>query len=216
MATITLGSNTYTLIPLPSSPGFSEISVSMLDSVAMVSSPYVPSQAQTQTWPGADAWGMQLTLPKMIHSLSSPWRAFLAAMRGKQNVIQIGDPLGVNPAGVAKGAPVVDGTISGSNAVSATVLNTRGWAPGLYRQLLAGDYVQIVDRLYQVCAEVDADVNGDAQISIWPSLRETPADGTTINLVNCKGVFRLASNKRQWHAGNDRLTQISFQLTEVR
>jgi hypothetical protein len=214
--TITLGANTYTLIRLPAFPGFSEISVSMLDSVALVESPYVPSQAQEQAWPGADRWAMQLSLPKMTRRVAAPWIAFLAAMRGRQNVIQVGDPLGRTPAGFAKGAPVIDGTITGGNAVSAVTLCTRGWTASVYRQLLPGDYLQVGSRLHLVCAEVDADASGKAQISVWPSLRETPADAAPIILANSAGVFRLASNQRQWHASNDQLVQISFSLTEAR
>jgi hypothetical protein len=287
MSTITLGTNTYTAISVPAAPGFSEIAVTMADAIAVVSSPFVPSQSQTQIWPGADAWSMQVTLPKMTRSLSAQWQAFLAGLRGQANVLQLGDPLGFNPQGKASGAPIVSscvgslalaaggsgytsapavsfsggggagaaataivsgGAVTGltltnpgsaytsapavtltggagagaavtaqlSNAVSATLLNTRGWTPGVYGLLLPGDYLQIGYRLYMAASQVNADTNGNAQISVWPSLRETPADGATVSLVNCQGVFRLAANKRTWHTSNDQLAQISFGLTEVR
>lgn len=215
MATITLGPNTYTLVALPSL-GFSELTISFFDAVAVVGSPYVPSQAQTQTWPGADGWGAQIALPKQCAADGAKWRAFLAGLRGMQNVFQLSDPLHPNPAGVAKGAPLVDGTIGGGNAVTAVTLNTRGWLASTYRQLLPGDYLQIGYRLHMVVAEVDSDSAGKAQISIYPSLRETPADGTAITLVNCKGVFRLSGNKRQWHATADKLIQTGFSCTEAR
>src|SRR5665213_1749528 len=168
MPTITIGGNTYTLITLPASPGFTDVAISMMDAVSVLPSPYVPSQVQTQAWPGADGWGAQLSLPKMTDIMAGQWRGFLAALRGAQNVFQLGDPLRPRPCGVASGTPVVDGTIGGGNAVTAVTLNTRGWLPSVYRQLLAGDYLQIGYRLYMVCAEVDADVNGKAQISVYP------------------------------------------------
>jgi hypothetical protein len=216
MATITLGSNTFTLIPLPVSPGFVDITPTMMDSVAVVGSPYVPSQNQTQKWPGADGWSMQATLPKMTDATAGPWIGFFGALRGRTNVFQLGDSRRPRPLGVASGAPVVDGTISGGNAVAAERLNIRGLLPSVYRWLLPGDYMQVVNRLYVVCAEVDTDVNGKAQVWVFPSLRETPADGTLINLINPVGVFRLASNKRQWHTSVDRLSQASLQCTEAR
>jgi hypothetical protein len=287
MSTITLGGNTYNLIVPPASPGFSDVGVSLMDAVAVVSSPYTPSQSQTQQWPGADAWGLQLSLPKMTPRTAAAWRGFLGAMIGMQNVIQVGDPLNKLPLGAAKGAPVAaatvislalgaggtgytsaptvgftggggtgasatavltGGSVTGfaglvggegftsaptisftggggtgaaaiaqiSNAPSSIVLYSRGWTASVYRQLLSGDYIQIGNRLYMATGEVDADANGDAAIPIWPSLRETPADGAVLKLTNCQGVFRLASNLRKWHAAVDQLAEISFQFSEVR
>jgi hypothetical protein len=216
MATITIGSNTYNLITLPANVGLSDITFSMEDTVAVVDSPYVPSQIQTQTWPGADRWGFQAMLPKMTQWDAAQWIAFLAALRGRANVFQLGNPVRTKPAGAAKGTPLVDGTISGGNATSATTLDTKGWTPNIYRQLLAGDYMQIGYRFYMCVANVNSDANGKAQISIWPSLRETPADGAPIILANPVGVFRLANNLRNFHTTVDRLSQVSLQGTEVR
>jgi hypothetical protein len=215
MSTITLGPNTYTLIPLPSSPGFSGISVSMMDAVANVPSPFVPSQQQTQIWPGADAWSLKLSLPKMHRKFAGAWLGFLAGMRGMQNVVQLGDPLGADPQGKAEGAPVC-ATSGSNNALNATTLVTRGWVANVFGQLQPGDYLQIGSRLHQAVAQVNSDGSGNASISVWPSLREVPADGTAIKLVNCQGVFRLASNLRTWHADATQLYQVSFQFTEVR
>jgi hypothetical protein len=110
------------------------------------------------------------------------------------------------------GTPLVNGT----NLVTANTLATKGWALNTYRLLYPGDYLGILNRLYQVTAQVDSDGSGHASISIWPSLRDTLSDGTAINLVNTFGVFRLSSNKRQWHASPRQLTQISFSAIEVR
>lgn len=215
MATITLGSNTYNLVTPPASPGFTDIQVSMMDAVAVVSSPFVPSQQQTQAWPGADAWSLKLSLPKMHRLHAAPWIGFLGGMRGMSNVVQLGDPLGAQPQGSPGGAPVAS-TSGLLNALGATALATRGWPASKYRLLQPGDYIQVVNRLYQAVTEVDSDSSGDATINIWPSLRETPADGTALKLNNCQGVFRLASNLRSWHAAVDKLAEISFTFTEVR
>ena len=214
MATLTLGDNTYTLIALPAHPAPAAISIVMQDAVAVVESPYVPQQNQTQIWPAADRWSFQIEMPKMARSTAMPWLAFLAALQGLTNVFQIGDPLGKRPSGVAEGAPVVAAG-SGLNAVGAIVLTTRGWTPNKFGQLLPGDYLQIGLRLHQVTAQVNSDGAGNAAISLWPSLRETPADGTALGLVNPVGVFRLSSNKRQWHASPATLTELGFGCNEV-
>jgi hypothetical protein len=215
MSTVTLGGNTYTLITMPGDSGFfAAISVTMADAVAIVESPYVPAQNQTQIWPAADRWSFQIQLPKMTRATAAPWISFLAALQGFQNVFQVGDPLGRIAAGVADGAPVVTAG-TGLNAVGGVSLVTRGWTPNKYRQLMPGDYIQVKLRLYQVTAQVNADASGNATISLWPSLRETPDDATPVHLVNPRGVFRLSSNKRQWHASPAQLTEIGFACSEV-
>lgn len=214
MATITVSGTVYTLIALPAKPAPAAITVTLQDSVAIVESPYVPTQNQTQIWPAADRWSMQIELPPMARATAMPWIAFLGALQGMQNVFQVGDPLGRAPLGVAAGAPVVAAG-SGLNAVGAVSLSTRGWTANKYGQLLPGDYLQIGLRLHQVTAQVNSDASGNATIAIWPSLRETPADGTAIDLTNPVGVFRLSSNKRQWHASPAQLTAIGFTCNEV-
>jgi hypothetical protein len=206
--------NTYTLIALPDTPAPAAISVTMMDAVAIVESPFVPGQAQTQIWPAADRWMFQVQMPKMPRATAMNWLGFFGALQGMQNVFQIGDPMGKTPQGMAAGLPVVNAG-SGLNAVGSTTLSSRGWLPGMWRQLLPGDYIQIGWRLHQVTAQVNADSSGQADIAIWPSLRETPDDGTMISLTTPKGVFRLSSNKRQWHASPATLTDISFSCSEV-
>jgi hypothetical protein len=214
VATISLSGNTYTLIALPATPAPSAISMAMTDTVAVVESPFVPAQAQTMIWPAADRWSMDISLPKMRRSTAVAWIAFLAALQGLTNVFQIGDPLGKRPTGIAQGVPVVAAG-SGLNAMGAVALTTRGWTANKYGQLLPGDYIQIGFRFHQITAQVNADASGNATLAIWPSLRETPADGTAISLVNPVGVFRLSSNKRQWHASPASLTELGFSCNEV-
>ena len=214
-SSITIGSNTYTLISLPSSPGLSSIDVTFEDSVALVSSPFVPSQIQTQAWPGADAWSVTFTLPKMIRAMAAPWRGVLAELRGMQNVFQIGDPFCTAPLGVATGTPVCN-TTGANNLAMATSLVTSGWTHSVTGILLAGDYIQLGYRLYQVCENVNSDSSGNVTIPIWPSLRESPAYGSSLVLNNTKGLFRLAQNQRSWHGEYGGLLQISFKCSEVR
>jgi hypothetical protein len=212
---ITVGTNSYNLIPLPTFPGVSQISLTMEDSVAVVQSPFVPSQVQTQTWPGADKWSLEFTLPKMSRQTAAPWRGFMGGLIGMQNVFQMGDPYCATPLGAANGAPVCDST-GVTNLICSNTLITSGWRPNTYVQLLVGDYLQIGYHLYQACANANSDSSGNAPISIWPSLRESPANGTAITLINTVGLWRLASNTRVWHNDFTRLAQISFKAAEVR
>jgi hypothetical protein len=217
--TITVGGKTFTLITLPSYPCFSDIDFTLTDNVAVVESPYVPSQSQTQTWPGADAWAAQVQLPPLDRVTAAPWKSFLADCRGMMNVFQLGDhsaPLVQGDA--SQNIPLVDGTVSTNNAYTSTTLFTKGWKPNQTRLLLPSDYLQVGYRLYMVTGQalINSDSNGNAQIPIFPSLRETPPDGTPLVLSHPVGLFRLAANKRDWHTAVTKFTTISFKAIEVR
>jgi hypothetical protein len=67
-----------------------------------------------------------------------------------------------------------------------------------------------------VTAIVNSDSSGDATLAIWPSLRETPADGTALQLANPQGLFRLSSNRRPVQASPTRLTTFSLRAVEAR
>src|SRR5581483_3174765 len=148
MTTITIGSSSYSLVDMPVAPGFADISVSMNDTVAEVISPFTRQLPQVQEWPGGDWWEAQLTLPAMMREQAAPWIAFLAELRGKANVLQLGDPVAQNPLGMALGVPLIDNSVSGSNQPLTKTLNTKGWAPNQFRLLLPGDHLQIGYRLH--------------------------------------------------------------------
>jgi hypothetical protein len=187
----------------------------MNDTVATVQSPFT-LQTQTQTWPGADWWEAQVTLPPMPRSQAAAWIAWLAQLRGKQCVFLLGDSSATSPQGSPRGVPVIDGTVSSGNAVSSTVLYTKGWAATAHRLLLPGDYLQVGNRIYMCLDNVTSDVSGKAAINVWPSIREIPSDETAINLRNPTGLFRLADNARQWNFDVAQLFGLSFRCTEVR
>lgn len=206
---------TYNLATLPTSPGPKSVVFAMHDTVAVSRSPFT-GLTQTQIWPGADYWEVQIALPPMPRSEAAPWIAFFMSLRGQANVFQIGDPGGVSPQGTPIGAPVVNGANpSTNNLPGATTLYTRGWQENAFRLLLPGDYLQIGYRLYTCLDTVNSDASGDASFTIWPSLREQPADGTTITFANTTGLFRLSDNARQWTNDYNRLLTMTLQATEA-
>jgi hypothetical protein len=223
-----LGGKTYQCVSMPTSPGLSQVGVDMVDAVAVVSSPFVPGQSQTQAWPGADLWTMTITLPKLTAAQAAAWRGFIAELRGMQNIFQLGDPFGTAPRGVALGAPVATTVDPTLNLASAITLATAGWTPNINGQLKAGDYISLLScpslgspgvnsyRLHQVCEDVNSDANGDATITIWPSLREAPPSGLPLILRNTTGTFRLAQNRRGWQNDFGRLSSISLKCVEAR
>ncbi len=212
MTTITLGSNTYNLVTLPTSSAPAQMELGMTDSVAVVQSPYVPSQMQTQQWPGADAWDATITLPPLTAAQAADWEGFLAELRGPLNVFQIGDPRRTHPLGVATGTP----TVAAGATLNGLTLPTTGWTVSVTGILLRGDMIQVGYRLYRVCETVNSDSSGNATLAVWPSLREVPAASAAVTLTNPVGAFRLAAGRRASQFSPYRLTTMSFKATEVR
>lgn len=213
ITTITLNGNTVSVVTLPSSPGFRSVEFSYSNAVAIVTSIFT-GQTQAQRWAGADLWSGKATLPQLTQVQADGWIAALLQLQGMTNAFMLGDPLKKAPRGTALGAPVADGSVAMSSGGST--LYTYGWTVSQNGLLLPGDYLQIGYRLHRVLDAVNSDVNGKAPISIWPSLREVPADGTPLVLNSAKGLFRLADNKGTWSADYTRLSSITIPFMEYR
>jgi hypothetical protein len=204
--------NGWDIISRPSSPAWKQLDFTAHDSVGVTQSPFT-IQSQTQYWAGGDYWLVNASLPAMSNTNADAWVSFLLECRGRLNVFQLSDPSKKKPSGRPAGTPLVSGT----NAATATVLNTRGWKPLTNRLLLPRDYIQIGCRLYNVVsAPVNSDSSGNATINIWPSLREQVTDGTAIITVNCTGLFRLASNDREYTFRETKTVGLSFKCEEAR
>lgn len=207
--------NGASIVALPTDPGLHSVEFSMNDAVAIVSSPFT-GQTQAQQWPGADSMTGTVTLPPLTQGEADNWIAFLMELRGMANCFQLGDPIKATPRGNPRGVPVVDMSMAGSNIVGAQTLRTKGWAANCFGLLLPGDNLQIGYRLHKVLDRVNSDANGNASISIWPSMRDLPTDGEKVVLKAPVGLYRLATNKRTWSSDYTFLSSISFQIQEYR
>ena len=201
--------NGLLLIPLPTVPAAAaSLDFTMIDIVGETISPFT-GQVQTYDW-RASWLEASVNLPPMPDNTGRAWVAFLMALRGITNVFQLGDPLGINPLGSAAGAPVVRG-----GGQTGYALATSGWVPGASGVLLPGDWLQVGFRLYRNLVQVNADGVGDATLSIWPQLRESPTDGTTVVLHNTQGLWRLKSNSRKWSESDARMYGVQFDIVEA-
>ena len=210
-STITIGSNSYTLCTIPTSPGAAEIELGMNDAVTVFTSPFTGTQ-QTQLFPGGDSWDATITLPPMTRQEAAPWEGFLAELRGKANVFQLGDLRYASPLGAGWGFPITSGT----NLAMTTSLTTSGWMPHSATVLKTNDMFSLGYRLYKVCEDAVSDSSGAATLNIWPSLREAPAAGVSLVIASPKGLFRLKDNRRAIHWSPSRLTTISISCVEAR
>ena len=203
--------NGASIIVFPTCPGIKQLNLTMNDTTPVSTSPFTGVQ-QVQAWPGADFWTADLTLPQMTSETVAEWEGFLGECRGMTNVFYIGHPFHISPRGSASGTPVCNGV----TAPMSYTLTTRGWTPNMYRLLLPGDHLQIGYRLHRVLTQVNSDANGDATISVWPSIREATTDGEPVILNHPQGLFRLASNKRSILSAETRLSAVTLSVIEAR
>lgn len=183
-------------LTLPVAPGFNQFKLLRMPVVGVTASPYTGAQ-EVQVWPG-QWWEAEVGLPSMTRAQIGAWRAFFAKLNGRAGTFLMGDPNFKAPLGSAAatpGTPVVDGAHSAMDAV----LSIGGAPLSASGYLLAGDFIQLgtgaSSRLHMVLNDVDTDGSGDADIDIWPRLRDDYAGGETVTLNNCKGVFRLRDNQ---------------------
>lgn len=216
ITTITINSNSYSLVAIPGYPGPADVEIGMNDAVSVNRSPFSGVE-QALLWASGDFWDATITLPSMTAAIAGPWEGFLGELRGRANVFQLVDPRRIAPLGSGQGQPVVAAG-TGLNLTGTTALSTRGWRVSTSRLLLRGDRFQVGYRLYMVCEDVASDGSGNATITVWPSLRESPADGTALILAKPAGLFRLAQNRRtlQSSANRGKLTTLSLPCVEAR
>ena len=199
-------------ISLPTTPGPRKVRLRPARAAAFVASPY-SFAGQAQVHPGA-RWLVELELPLMDRASAEPWIAALLQLDGPAGTFLLGDPLGTSPRGSAAGTPRVAG-----GGQTGRTLSTDGWTPDAAGVLLAGDWIQLgsgeQQRIYKVQGDVDADAAGAASVSIWPDLRESPADAEALVLTAPQGVFRLAGGELPYEEVPPDLYDIAFAAVEA-
>jgi hypothetical protein len=146
-----------------------------------------PFTMQTQVWQfTGEMWIAEVTLPIMDRATAEAWNCFLLKLNGPVQTFFLGDPSAATPRGSASGSPKVNG---GSQVGKS--LNTKGWTASQTNILREGDYIQIGNYLYKNLTDANSDGSGNATLDIWPRLRSSPADNTTIITSSAKGLFRL-------------------------
>jgi len=201
--------NGWTIVVPPASPAApATIDFTLQDIVASVDNPFTGAQ-QFQDWQTSFIEA-SVSMPPLTAKQAPAWIAFLMSLRGSLNVFQLGDPLRTAPQGSGAGSPAVNG----ANQTGYSLL-TKGWTASAAGVLLPGDWLQIGYRLYSNLAIVNADGSGGATLSIWPQLRESPADSDAIILNNTKGLFRLAANTRKFSEAANRTYGMQFEIREA-
>lgn len=141
--------------------------------------------------------------------------AWLVSLNGIEGSFLLPPPgYSAGARGSLLGVPVVMGS-----GQTGKVLATDGWTPSAANVLKPGDWFQLgagsAAHLHMVVQAATADVYGQANLEIWPRLRSSPADNDALTVVNPRGVFRLAENKRSWSIEAALNYGISFRAREA-
>jgi hypothetical protein len=192
----------------PPARGIAGVKFSMLDAIGVSESPYTFSQ-ESYEHPGK-RWGIDIQLVPMLRAKGEEWAAFLASLRGRRGTFLLGDPLGKYPRGALGGSPLV----KGANQTGGT-LNIDGCTASVTGWLLKGDWVQLgtgsTAHLHKSLTDVDTDELGEATLELWPGPRTAPADNAALIVTNTVGIWRLASNAREYDLAAGQIWGMSFQ-----
>jgi hypothetical protein len=145
-------------------------------------------------------------------SRASAGATSFAAVTGETWTInQSGSPA----ATITAGAGVL---VRGASQTGET-LAVDGLRPNQTGILKAGDWLQLGSgsstRLHKILQDADTNVDGKATLDIFPKLRSSPADNAAVTLSSPKGLWRLASNTREWSIATAQIYGIRFSAVEA-
>lgn len=192
--------------------GISEITFRARNAVGVTHSPFTFDR-QVHVFDG-QRWEADIRLPSFDVEQAGAVESFLLQLNGRKGTFLLGDPLRTTPQGSASGTPRVKG--SGQTGI---YVMTTGWTPNMTNLLCVGDWIQLgwgaTSRLHKILYDVNSDANGDALLTLWPSLRSSPADQAVIVTTECRGVFALTENIAEWTIDKNGLYSTSFTAWEV-
>lgn len=197
---------------LPTNKGIAEITVRANTATSVSQSPFT-FQEQVQVYPGQQ-WSATIKLPPMKRDDAAEWSAFLLSLNGREGTFLLQDPSMALPRGIATGTPVVNGLSQTGNMLSIkdATPNVTGWLRKFdhFHMVVSGAY-----RLHAILEDVNTDSSGEATFAIWPRLRESPPDETSLVLINPVGQFRLQTPYTERTARIGNIHEQSFACAEA-
>jgi hypothetical protein len=167
-------------------------------------------------WQG-DLWEADIDMPPMETEDAEPSIGMLLALNGMEGTFLMG-PANAGYAG-ARGtwsgsSPVVNGAHAvGARTLSIRSVDGKDWKAGDWFQLGSGS----TSRLHKVVQ--DGSQTGSpsaANLEIFPRLRAAVSNGDALTLSSPKGMWRLASNVREWSIEIAQIYGIRFSCIEDR
>ena len=111
-------------LAMPVHTGIAGVSFRMVNTTALSESPFTGKQ-QLQAY-ARQRWEADITLPSMLRADAEEWTAWLSSLRGRYGTFLLGDPMGIDARGSARGSAVnqLEWTEDLSNAVW---VKSAGW-----------------------------------------------------------------------------------------
>jgi len=180
--------------------------------VGISSSPFT-GQQQVYKHQG-EWWEAEMSFPPMKPENAEQVATFLLKLNGMFGTFLMGDPINKTPRGVGTGTPLVKGAGQVGNE-----LVTDGWTINTPNILKAGDWIQLgsgaTSRLHKVLDNVNSDATGAATLTLFPSLRSSPADNAFIVTTDTVGLWRLSTNDIEYNIQTGQFYGITLACMEA-
>jgi hypothetical protein len=178
---------TYPL-DLPDTPGFIEFEWDPTSAVARQINPFDLTR-KIYVWEGQIRLA-SVKVQAMPLAAAKKWMAFIHKLNGIQGTFYMQDEV----AAAVRGSYVPSGSyhpeVDGANQTGCDLV-TKGWPPSITKMLLAGDWIAINNRLYQLLDDVNSGGGGAATLTVWPNVGGIAAN-TAIDVgSDAYGIFRL-------------------------
>lgn len=188
---------TYPL-PSPTSYGIATVVWGPMTNTQRLKKPFT-FQDIVQVYDG-EMWQGAVTVTPQNEANGRGLSAWVTSLQGMRGKFYLEEPGIVAPLGTAKdtpGTPVIAG-----GGQSGSTVDIDGLPFSATGYLLPGDNIAItvssIPYLHKVLEQVDSNGSGEATVSIWPSLRGSPSDNSSITLSTPQGVFALTQPHNPW------------------
>lgn len=163
---------------------------------------------------GHPRWTMTLASPqRMTRAEAAKWQALVLQLKGRVNVLAIGDVVNSAPRGTMRGTI----TLRSAHAAGAETLLLTAGSGQAGTTLLAGDWLQVATGYgtsQLVCITDDAVANGSGQIDVVIAhpLRNAYGSGTAVTWSSPVGHFRVTQDRSSWQYVNTGMHVSGFGL----
>ena len=139
-----------------------------------------------------DRWMISMSLPKRTRAQAAAIEAFINAMRGMTNTVNLYHFGRKTPQGTMVGSPTCNAASQGAASVTLA-------SAGAGATLLAGDMIGVSGQLLQVAADATANGSGVITVTLVNRLRAAVTGGSAVTWDRPTVPFRLVSSPAVLH-----------------
>lgn len=139
-----------------------------------------------------DRWMISMSLPKRTRAQAAAIEAFINAMRGMTNTVNLYHFGRKTPQGTMVGSPTCNAASQGAASVTLA-------SAGASATLLAGDMIGVSGQLLQVAADATANGSGVITVTLVNRLRAAITGGSAVTWDRPTVPFRLVSSPAVLH-----------------